>query len=88
MISSVSQIAASLRQVGKIFSPLLHRPTSRPSRDPNRFGPRSSVDVGELAHEPLLLLHRVFGSRGWFDANADCQPVNRSGKRMALLLAG
>jgi LysR family cyn operon transcriptional activator len=38
---------------------------------------RSSVDVSELADEPLLLLHRGFGSRGWFDAachNADVRP--------------
>jgi DNA-binding transcriptional LysR family regulator len=38
---------------------------------------RTSVDVSELAHEPLLLLHRGFGSRGWFDAachNADVSP--------------
>jgi len=36
-----------------------------------------TVDVGELSDEPLLLLHRGFGSRGWFDAacyNADVRP--------------
>src|SRR6478609_3067193 len=41
------------------------------------LGGRSSVDVSELADEPLLLLHRWFGSRGWFDAachNADVRP--------------
>jgi LysR family cyn operon transcriptional activator len=41
------------------------------------FGRRSSVDVNELADEPLLLLHRGFGSRGWFDAacyDADINP--------------
>jgi len=41
------------------------------------LGGRSSVDVSELADEPLLLLHRGFGSRGWFDAachNADVSP--------------
>jgi LysR family cyn operon transcriptional activator len=41
------------------------------------LGPRSSVDVSELADEPLLLLHRGFASRGWFDAachNADVSP--------------
>ena len=41
------------------------------------FGRRTSVDVSELADEPLLLLHRGFGSRGWFDAachNADVSP--------------
>lgn len=38
---------------------------------------RSSIDVGDLADEPLLLLNRGFGSRGWFDAachNADVSP--------------
>ena len=38
---------------------------------------RSSVDVSDLTDEPLLLLHRGFGSRGWFDAachNADVSP--------------
>jgi LysR family cyn operon transcriptional activator len=41
------------------------------------LGRRSSVDVSELADEPMLLLHRSFGSRGWFDAachNADVSP--------------
>jgi LysR family cyn operon transcriptional activator len=41
------------------------------------LGRRTSVDVSELADEPLLLLHRGFGSRGWFDAacqNADVSP--------------
>jgi len=41
------------------------------------LGRRGSVDVGELADEPLLLLHRGFASRGWFDAachNADVRP--------------
>ena len=41
------------------------------------LGRRSSVDVSELADESLLLLHRSFGSRGWFDAachNADVSP--------------
>jgi LysR family cyn operon transcriptional activator len=42
------------------------------------LGRRDSVDVSELADEPLLLLHRGFGSRGWFDAacqNADVRPL-------------
>jgi DNA-binding transcriptional LysR family regulator len=41
------------------------------------LGRRSSVDVSELADEPLLLLNRSFGTRGWFDAachNADISP--------------
>ena len=41
------------------------------------LGRRSSVDVNELADEPLLLLLRGFASRGWFDAachNADVTP--------------
>jgi DNA-binding transcriptional LysR family regulator len=38
------------------------------------LGRRGSVDVSELKDEPLLLLHRGFGSRGWFDA------ANRSGE--------
>ncbi len=38
---------------------------------------RTSVDVSELAEEPLLLLQRGFGTRGWFDAacqSADVKP--------------
>jgi DNA-binding transcriptional LysR family regulator len=38
---------------------------------------KSSVEVADLAEEPLLLLQRTFGSRGWFDAachNADISP--------------
>jgi LysR family cyn operon transcriptional activator len=29
------------------------------------------VDISELADEPILLLRREFGSRGWFDAACD-----------------
>ena len=29
---------------------------------------RRVLDVADLANEPLLLLHRTFGSREWFDA--------------------
>jgi LysR family cyn operon transcriptional activator len=29
---------------------------------------RRALDVAELANEPLLLLNRTFGSRGWFDS--------------------
>jgi LysR family cyn operon transcriptional activator len=42
------------------------------------LGRRDSVDVSELADEPLLLLHRGFGSRGWFDVachDADVRPL-------------
>jgi LysR family transcriptional regulator, cyn operon transcriptional activator len=38
---------------------------------------RPSLDVADLADEPLLLLNRAFASRGWFDAacqNADVNP--------------
>ncbi len=41
------------------------------------LGRRAAVDVTDLADEPLLLLQRSFGSRGWFDAachNADVSP--------------
>jgi LysR family transcriptional regulator, cyn operon transcriptional activator len=41
------------------------------------LGRRSSVEVADLADEPLLLLQRSFASRGWFDAachNADVNP--------------
>jgi len=41
------------------------------------LGRRGSVDVNELADEPLLLLLRGFASRGWFDAacyNAGISP--------------
>jgi DNA-binding transcriptional LysR family regulator len=38
---------------------------------------KASVEFADLADEPLLLLQRSFGSRGWFDAachNADIHP--------------
>ena len=41
------------------------------------LGRRSRVEVADLADVPLLLLHRSFSSRGWFDAachNADVNP--------------
>jgi DNA-binding transcriptional LysR family regulator len=34
----------------------------------HRLSRRRALDVAELADEPLLLLHRSFGSREWFDA--------------------
>jgi len=43
----------------------------------HRFARRTTIDVAELADEPLLLLQRGFASRGWFDAeshNADLRP--------------
>lgn len=58
------------------------------------FGRRPSVEVVDLADEPLLLLHRSFGSRGWFEAachNANISPpiVLESGAPATLMaLAG
>jgi DNA-binding transcriptional LysR family regulator len=40
----------------------------------HRFARRATLDVGELAETPLLLLRREFGSRLWFDAA--CQAAN------------
>jgi DNA-binding transcriptional LysR family regulator len=43
----------------------------------HRFARRASIDVTELADEPILLLQRGFASRGWFDAEchiADLRP--------------
>ena len=34
----------------------------------HRLSRRRTLDVADLADEPLLLLHRSFGSREWFDA--------------------
>jgi DNA-binding transcriptional LysR family regulator len=34
----------------------------------HRFAKRMTLDIAELAEEPLLLLRRDFASRGWFDA--------------------
>jgi LysR family cyn operon transcriptional activator len=34
----------------------------------HRLGRRAVLEIAELADEPLLLLSRDFGSRGWFDA--------------------
>jgi DNA-binding transcriptional LysR family regulator len=34
----------------------------------NPLSRRRALDVAELAEEPLLLLHRSFGSREWFDS--------------------
>jgi LysR family cyn operon transcriptional activator len=34
----------------------------------HRLSRRRTLDVADLADEPLLLLHRGFGSREWFDA--------------------
>jgi DNA-binding transcriptional LysR family regulator len=35
------------------------------------FRHRRTLDVADLADEPLLLLHRTFGSRVWFDSACD-----------------
>ena len=43
----------------------------------HRFARRASINVAELADEPILLLQRGFASRGWFDAEchtADLRP--------------
>jgi LysR family cyn operon transcriptional activator len=37
------------------------------SSEKHRFSRRRTIDVAELADEPLLLLHSSFGSREWFD---------------------
>src|SRR6478609_5792157 len=37
---------------------------------------RATIDVSELAAEPLLLLQRSFASRGWFDAACDGAGIN------------
>jgi LysR family cyn operon transcriptional activator len=34
---------------------------------PHRLGRRTTIEVADLADEPLLLLRRDFGSRQWFD---------------------
>jgi LysR family cyn operon transcriptional activator len=34
----------------------------------HRLGRRRTIDIQELANEPLLLLHRTFASREWLDA--------------------
>jgi LysR family transcriptional regulator, cyn operon transcriptional activator len=37
----------------------------------HRLSRRRALDVADLADEPLLLLHRGFGSREWFDASCN-----------------
>jgi LysR family cyn operon transcriptional activator len=34
----------------------------------HRLSRRRTLDIGDLAHEPLLLLHRTFGAREWLDS--------------------
>jgi LysR family transcriptional regulator, cyn operon transcriptional activator len=41
----------------------------------SRLGRRRAVEVADLAEEPLLLLHRTFGSREWFDSACDVAHV-------------
>jgi DNA-binding transcriptional LysR family regulator len=36
--------------------------------DTHRLGRRAVIDIAQLADESILLLHREFGSRRWFDA--------------------
>jgi LysR family cyn operon transcriptional activator len=43
----------------------------------HRLARRTSIEVADLADEPLLVLNRAFASRSWFDAachNADINP--------------
>ena len=37
----------------------------------SRLGRRRVLEVADMAEEPLLLLHRTFGSRAWFEAACD-----------------
>lgn len=37
----------------------------------HRLSRRGALEISELADEPMLLLQRGFGSRGWFDAACD-----------------
>jgi LysR family cyn operon transcriptional activator len=37
----------------------------------SRLGRRGVLEVADMAEEPLLLLHRTFGSRAWFEAACD-----------------
>jgi DNA-binding transcriptional LysR family regulator len=58
------------------------------------YARRASIEVSDLANEPLLMLQRSFASRGWFDAachNADVSPriILESGAPATLIaLAG
>lgn len=40
------------------------------------FGRRATIDIADLADEPLLLLQRSFGSRTWFDAACHTADIN------------
>jgi hypothetical protein len=42
-----------------------------------RWGRRSTIDVTELANEPLLVLSKEFGSRQLFDAACRLAQVGR-----------
>jgi LysR family cyn operon transcriptional activator len=42
----------------------------------HRLGRRSVIDVSEIADEPLLLLHREFGSRPWFDSACEVAHID------------
>ena len=37
-------------------------------RDNHRLSRHRTIDIAELAEQPVLLLNRSFGTRGWFDA--------------------
>jgi len=42
--------------------------------DGHRFNRRATLEIAELSSQPLLVLHRSFASRQWFDAA--CQTAN------------
>lgn len=41
----------------------------------HNLGRRRTIEVAELAREPLLLLHRAFGSREWIDRACDAAHI-------------
>jgi LysR family cyn operon transcriptional activator len=59
---------------GRLLYPVYVLAVVAPS---HAFARRAAINVSDLADEPLLMLQRSFGSRGWFDAachNADINP--------------
>src|SRR5207248_5679120 len=40
----------------------------------HRLGRRATLEIADLADEPLLLLQRGFGSRAWLDAACQIEP--------------
>jgi LysR family cyn operon transcriptional activator len=57
--------AADGRFVGRLLYPMHALAALLPT---HRLARRASLEIADLADEPLLILHRGFGSRGWFDA--------------------